>query len=285
MRRWTDKFDIEVEPFQRLPPDVVRARREFAESNRKNEKVLAPRIEAHLTGYEAALTELEAIHVQIGDLGDFALDGETRQAASWAVSGRVIGLLNAALSLARGGFASEMVPVLRAAHEATELLGALAMHRDTAILRDWLQDRHIRVTRVRTAHDRNQKAIAAEMRNMGQEPPGRTRAFMDAIYEDLSELSHVKRSRILEIGALEARQMPTNGHPAATIRAYYIYLLGIHVMHAVSVVGFGLGISRGDDAVIRTQRTLALLQELVKKIPIDPDTLRGGNPDTPGSEG
>jgi hypothetical protein len=46
-------------------------------------------------------------------------------------------------------------------------------------------------------------------------------------------------------------------------------------MDAVSAVGFGLGISRGDEVVVRTQETFALLQDLVKKIPIDPATLRG----------
>ncbi|HWM63607.1 MAG TPA: hypothetical protein VNP96_06410 [Solirubrobacterales bacterium] len=278
MRTWSDKFDIDVAPFQRLPPDVVRARRRSVDANRNNEKILEPRIEFHLSAYEVALGELEALHVQTGELGDFDIDGETRQAAAWLISGRVIGLLNAALALARARFASEMIPILRAAHEATELLSAVSMNRDSAILRDWLRDHQIKVNRVRTAIDRNQKQIAAEMRGFGGEDLRRTRGFMDGLYEDHSQLAHVKRSRLLEITALDCRQMPANTHPAVTVRAYHVYLLSFHVMHAVGVVGFGLGISRGDDAVLRTQGTLAQLAEVEKRAPIDPDTLRGNEP-------
>ena len=149
------------------------------------------------------------------------------------------------------------------------------MHRDANILEDWLEDRHIKPSRVRAAEDRNQKDIAEEMRNMGLEAPGRSRQAMEGLYRDLSEMAHVKRSRILEIAALESREMPVDGHPSFTIRALYVYLLGIHVMDAVSAVGFALGISRGDEVVVRTQETLALLQDLGRKMPIDPDTLRG----------
>jgi hypothetical protein len=118
------------------------------------------------------------------------------------------------------------------------------------------------------------------MRDMGIEASGRTRQFMEALYKDLSEMAHVKRSRILEIASIECREMPSNGHPSATIRAFYVYLLGIHIMDAVSAVGFALGISRGDEVVLRTQKTLAALQELTRKIPIDPETLQGNAPES-----
>jgi hypothetical protein len=97
---------------------------------------------------------------------------------------------------------------------------------------------------------------------------------MDSAYEGLSVMAHVKRSRVLEMVALDCRCMPVNGHPAATIRAFFVYLLGYQVTEAVPAVGFGLGISRGDEVVARTQATLAQLLELSTKIPIDPKTLR-----------
>jgi hypothetical protein len=274
MRKWTDKFDVEVRP-RELPPEVLRAREQFEKANSNNEAVVAPRVAAHLLAYEAALEELGAFHAQIADSGDLDLDGESRQVAAWFASGRVIGLLNAAALLARTGFASEMVPILRTAHEAIQLLRAISMHRDTAILRDWLKGYHIKPARVRGAEDRNQKAIAAEMREAGVDPPGRTKDFMDSMYQSLSEMAHVKRSRVLEIASVECRMMPVNGHPSATVRAFFVYLLGIHVLDAISAVGFGLGISLGGEVVIRTQETLRQLNELVKKIRIDPDTLRG----------
>jgi len=149
------------------------------------------------------------------------------------------------------------------------------MHRDANVLRDWLQDQHIKPSPVRTAQERNQKAVAKEMRDLGVEPPGRTRQSMEDLYNNLSEMAHVKRSRILEIASIESREMPVNVHPSVTIRAFYVYLLGIHVMDAVSAVGMALGISRGDEVVVRTQETLATLQDLAQKIPIDPETLRG----------
>lgn len=259
---------------------VRAARQRQGRANARNTKILEPRIEAHLLAYEVCLQELAAFHSQIGDHSDLDLDGSSRQAAAWFISGRVIGLLNAGLSLCRAQFASEVVPILRTAHEATQLLRAISMHRDASVLRDWLQDRHIKPSRVRTAEDRNQKSIAEEMRDMGIEAPGRTRQFMEDLYKDLSEMAHVKRSRVLEIASIGSREMPVNGHPSATIRAFYVYVLGIHVMDAVSAIGFALGISRGDEVVVRTQETLATLQELVERIPIDPDTLRGNAPES-----
>lgn len=278
-RRWSDKFDVPVTPGP-VAGHVRAARQREGRANAQNTKILAPRIEAHLQGYGICLQELGAFHSQIGDHSDLDLEGNSRQVAAWFISGRVIGLLKAGLSLCRAGFASEVVPILRTAHEATQLLRAVSMHRDANILQDWLQDQHIKPSRVRTAEDRNQKHISMEMRDMGFEAPGRTRQFMEALYKDLSEMAHVKRSRILEIASIKCREMPVNGHPSATIRAFYVYLLGIHVMEAVSAVGFALGISRGDEVVVRTQATLATLQELVRKIPIDPGTLQGN---TPGS--
>jgi len=273
-RRWTDRFDVPVRPGP-VASQVRAARQREGKANAHNTKILKPRIEAHLLAYEACLKELSAFHCQIGDHSDLDLEGSSRQAAAWFISGRVIGLLNAGVSLCRADFASEVVPLLRTAHEATQLLRAVSMHRDANVLRDWLQDQHIKPSRVRTAQDRNQKAVAKEMRDLGVEPPGRTRQSMEDLYNNLSEMAHVKRSRILEIASIESREMPVNGHPSVTIRAFYVYLLGIHVMDAVSAVGMALGISRGDEVVVRTQETLATLQDLVQKIPIDPETLRG----------
>jgi hypothetical protein len=101
---------------------------------------------------------------------------------------------------------------------------------------------------------------------------------MEGLYTNLSEMAHVKRSRILEIASIESREMPVNGHPSVAIRAFYVYLLGIHVMDAVSAVGMALGISRGDEVVVQTQETLATLHDLAQKIPIDPATLQGNAP-------
>lgn len=276
-RRWSDKFDVAVTPGP-VANHVRAARQRDGKANAHNAKILNPRIEAHLLAYEVCLQELGAFHVQIGDHSDLDLEGSSRQVAAWFISGRVIGLLNAGLSLCRADFASEVVPILRTAHEATQLLRAVSMHRDANVLRDWLQDQHIKPSRVRTAEDRNQKAVSKEMRDMGVEPPGRTRQAMEGLYKNLSEMAHVKRSRILEIASIESREMPVNGHPSVTIRAFYVYLLGIHVMDAVSAVGMALGISRGDEVVVQTQETLATLHDLAQKFPIDPETLQGNAP-------
>lgn len=278
-RRWSDKFDVNVTPGP-VANHVRAARQRQGKADAHNTKILRPRIEAHLIAYQTCLQELAAFHSQIGDHSDLDLEGSSRQVAAWFVSGRVIGLLNAGLSLCRAEFASEVVPILRTAHEATQLLRAISMHRDATVLRDWLQDQHIKPSRVRTAEDRNQKSIAEEMRDMGIDPPGRTRQFMEDLYKNLSEMAHVKRSRILEIASIESREMPVDGHPSVTIRAFYVYLLGIHVMDAVGAVGFALAISRGDEVVVRTQETLRTLHELVEQVPIDPDTLRGNAPES-----
>jgi hypothetical protein len=97
---------------------------------------------------------------------------------------------------------------------------------------------------------------------------------MDSVYEDLSEMAHVKRSRVLEIASSDARLMPREGHPAAKVRAYFVWLLGLQVTEVVPTVGLALGISRGDDVVIRTQETFAQLQRLAEQIPLGPDAIR-----------
>src|ERR1700679_349788 len=115
-RRWSDKFDVPVTPGP-VANQVRAARQRGGKANAQNTKILGPRIEAHLLAYEVCLQELGAFHSQIGDHSDLDLEGSSRQVAAWFISGRVIGLLNAGLSLARAGFASEVVPVLRTAHE------------------------------------------------------------------------------------------------------------------------------------------------------------------------
>ena len=52
-------------------------------------------------------------------------------------------------------------------------------------------------------------------------------------------------------------------------------------MDAVSAVGFALGISRGDEVVVRTQETLATLQELVQKFLLTPRRFKGVTPSPP----
>ncbi len=142
-RRWSDKFDVQVTPGP-VANHVRAARQREGKANAQNTKILGPRIEAHLLAYEVCLQELRVFHSQIGDHSDLDLDGSSRQVAAWFISGRVIGLLNAGLSLCRAGFASEVVPILRTAHEATQLLRAVSMHRDANVLQDWLQDKHIK---------------------------------------------------------------------------------------------------------------------------------------------
>jgi signal transduction histidine kinase len=258
-----------------MPPDAEAERRRFAEINAGNEAIINPRIDAHLEAYRAALNDLRQIHMAVAEKTDLDLAGDTRQAAGWQVAGRVIGLLDAAVVLAHFGLASEVAPTLRSVHEGNQLLRTLISHRETSILEDWLKGHHIKPSRVLRAEDRFQKAVAAEMEDAGVEPPRRTRDYMAALYEFLSEMSHVRRSRVAEIVSVEQRLMPTGPHPDARLRGTFVYYTGVHLMDSTAVVGFALGTSLGDWAVLRTQDAFQALSRLIEEIPLDPDSLQG----------
>lgn len=108
-----------------LTQSVARARDEFTRVNSSNGDVLKPAIAAHLTGYDAARTELLDAHCYIGDQTELDIRAKTREAGIWLIAGRCLGLAEAAHLGVAAWLTVEVAPTLRSLHEATRLLSVL----------------------------------------------------------------------------------------------------------------------------------------------------------------
>ena len=80
-------------------------------------------------------------------------------------------------------------------------------------------------------------------------------------------------------GADTPKKTSVGEHPDARVRAAFVYYTGVHVRESVSAVGFALGTSLGDEAVVRTQATFAALNTLSDQVPLDLDFLEGTPPE------
>lgn len=271
-----DEFDVQVRSVD-LPASVRAARDADKQANQGNEAIILPMIAAHLEAYRAAVDPLSALHANAAETTDLDLAGESRQAAAWAVSGRALGLLDAAVGLVEAGYATEVVPLLRSTHETLRLLEAVATHDDTAILRDWIAGHHIKHSRVLAAHDRWQKSTIEDMRREGVTPPERTRSYFDELYASLSAWAHPTRKTITEqLISVEARRMPVGTHPDVRVRASCVGFTGQLVREALMEVGWGLVPIFGPQAAVDyAQPIFYALSDLMERIPLDAAALAG----------
>src|SRR5215211_1114577 len=129
-----DPLDASVQA--RPLPDYIKRRRETAHrSYERRAAILQPRIDGHLQVYGLVLNALDHAHRQVADNTNLTLDGDTRQAATWVVAGRCIGLARAVLTLLAAGFGPETVAAARTLHETVRLLGVLADEHEPELLR------------------------------------------------------------------------------------------------------------------------------------------------------
>lgn len=249
--------------------EVAAARAEFCAINARNEKILRPRIDAHLTAYNAALLELQQAHDLIADDDSVDLDGASREVGRWLMAGRCIGLARASLDLVRLGYTSEALPTVRSLHEATRLLDVFVLPDEDKLVARWLSGRSVDRGEVMRASERQQQAIRVEMLRAGEKPPGLTGSYFNGQYGRWSEFAHHRRRHVDDQVALAPRMMVVGPHPDWRSRAAMVNHFGDSLAELVSVGGAGLSKSLGSDWFHqRFQPTLSALLEVKRRIPL-----------------
>jgi hypothetical protein len=251
-----------------LTAGARRERQEFERINDANGKMLRPSIEVHVTGYDAALDELEWAHRKVADETALDLDAATREAALWLITGRCIGLARAARDLAVAGYATEVISLLRSLHEASRLLNVFTHPGEERLVRRWLEGRNVSRGDVMAAVDR-QEAARAEMLKQGVAPLGTTGNYFDRQYGRWSEFAHHRRHHMLSQVSVPARMMVTGPHPDWRVRAATVDHFGWCLLDLVSTGGSALARLWGPDWFYgRFQPTFRALSELRDRVPL-----------------
>jgi hypothetical protein len=252
-----------------MPDEVRQARTEFERANARNRSILEPLMQAHLTAYDAALTELEQAHGLVADTTDLELDAATRQAAMWLITGRCIGLARAACALVSSGYTGEAMPVLRSLHEASRLLALMTFPGEDAVVDRWLRGRHVGRGEIMSALDRQEEAMRVEMIKGGRVPPRTTGKGFERQYGQWSEIAHHRRRHFVDQVSIPARMMAIGSHPDWRARATAVEHLGWNLSALVSSGGSAFGHLLGQTWFHdRFQPTLRALFELMERIPL-----------------
>ncbi|HEX7290567.1 MAG TPA: hypothetical protein VF250_05490 [Conexibacter sp.] len=297
----SDEFDVQAREHA-LSPEVVDNRIAAAALHGRLRPVLEPRIAIHLDAATQLLDYLDRAHTDIADKTDLALDGDTRQAAVWVVSGRCIGLGRAVVHLLRGGFCAEAAAQARVLHEANRVLGAIGDIYERALLGQWLEDadrKWVRPWECRDAGERqrarNASTIEANKANAEAAGDLRAAAALQAIidsgslertdiigegsrkiYDVLSRIGHNRRSGTTDAVSVPLRRMATGPHPDLVMRGEYVDGLGRIIEEVALYVGQALGRFYGPGFFTAKIKPLVigLLHRVREDAPLDPDTLR-----------
>ena len=232
---------------------------------------LNPRIEMHLAVYQEVVNTLIDVHRVLADNSDLEMGVDTRWAAMWVMSGRCLAIANVLLHDLRGGFASEAIGTLRALHEASQLLSALAFHEEVEVVRRWLAGDFIRPREVRDVQGRKQAVALQRMAEAGVEPEGGDLVELGrGIYGLLSEGSHHQRSVMAESMSPALRRFAYGPHPDARNRASQVGYAGELLEEVIMVVGDAFADLLGRDLYAQQVRPLIVALERVREVaPLD----------------
>lgn len=185
---------------------------------------------------------------------------------------------------------------MRAMHEATRLLSALADEGEPELLRRWLKDednKWVRPAETRKAQE-NQRArlresmeaakqeaeaagdearasdIAAGLALDGMREGDQLLRASRQIYDVLSRIAHSRRSGVKDAVSAELRRMATGPHPDPVIRAQYVEYTGHIVEEAVLHVGDALGRFHGRGwFTAQVKPLIESIQKLRVVVPLD----------------
>ncbi len=239
---------------------------------------------------------LDAWHRQIADESNLTLDGDSRQAATWLVAGRCIGLARAVLALLEAGFTAEAAAEVRVLHEATRLLWVLADEDEPELLRRWLADednRWVRPWEARIAGDRQRERVAERLpdalkeaeahgdtesaaqlaeaiRTARLDEDGVLAANSLQIYDVLSRIGHIRRSSMRDSLSTALRQMATGPHPDPLVRAEYVEWVSHIIEEVVLAVCDALGpFFPGGSAITLMRKLVGALDLARAEAPLD----------------
>lgn len=257
---------VSVSDPEGIAKEVAEARAEFREINARNREFLSPLIDDYLAAYDAVLCEVEQAHRLVCDDHDLDLLGPSRDAATWLVAGRCIGLARAAFDLVRHGYTSEALPTIRSLHEACCLLDVFALRGEDELVARWIEGRSISRREIMRASERQQQAIRTEMLRAGEQPPSLTGRYFNGQYGRWSEFAHHRRRHVVDQVAEAPRMMALGSHPDWRARAATVDHLGDSLSGLVSAGGLALSKPLGPAWFHRRfQPTLRALFELKRK--------------------
>ena len=176
--------------------DVLRNRERQAAQNELDRARWERAIEANLAPQRLALDHLAETHQWIADTLDFDLIGDTRQAATWQMAGRCIGIARLMCDALALGYTSEVLHLARALHEADGLLGIFPVEEGAELLRIWLADEGEEWPRpgwVRAASERFTQRLAEMARAAGGPELAVPEGLQRGIYGDQSQAAHHRR--------------------------------------------------------------------------------------------
>jgi hypothetical protein len=275
--RAKEDFEPPIVVRRELSADVIEARVEAESQSAQLAEIIHSRIEGHLVTYRTMLNALIDAHRSIGETMDFGLGGRTRWTAVWEMSGRCLALTNCLLTQLEGGFASEVVPTLRAIHEADLLLTTLNGPGEESLLSQWLDDeRYIKEASARNAAARIEKPVIALMKKQGIELQGDQTQLGGQVYDILSKVAHNMRGGFAESVSVPLHRFSYGPHPDPRERAIHVEFGGQMVEEVVLIVGGALSTRflgrQWYEATIKP--LLAALKAVRDEMPVDPQSVR-----------
>ncbi len=190
-----------------LPVEVIAARDERRRVNAASERIVAPRIAAHLRVAQVVLDALQGEHRRLADQTNLDPLSKTRQAAAWLLAGRCLSMCDAIVAVLRAGLTIEISPLARTLHEACATLFIMLDSNETKLHQQWLRDGYFRPTTFREAEKRNRERKAIQMPGRGLAPIDSIDKPDNPIYHELSRLAHNRRSGILESYRPDLREL------------------------------------------------------------------------------
>lgn len=179
-----------------LPEQVQRDREIQATRDEADRQQWTPAIDAHIAAHRLALDFLAETHQWIADEFDFDLDGDTRPAAIWQMSGRCLGIGRLILDALQLGYTAEVMHLARALHEANRLAAIFGTEEGTELVRKWLADEGdewVRPSEVRIAEEQFEERLARAMQDAGLGTLERTAERSREIYGHHSQAAHHRR--------------------------------------------------------------------------------------------
>lgn len=201
-----------------LPKEVQEARDRRAADAEAERAFYEPRIREHLEFHRGVITYLDGVQQWIADTYDFDLAGDTRPAAVWQMSGRILGSCHMIIDNLEMGYTSEVVNSGRSVHEANRLLEVFLMPKEKDLLRRWMDDQNIPAVTLRKAERRYQKEVVKLMKAQGLEAnfPS-TDELSGQIYGKLSGSSHHRRTWV-EDNVIKSERRMIKGRTDVWIR-------------------------------------------------------------------
>lgn len=238
-----DEFTVNTRYREQIPTDIIERRAVQTTADNADRARLESAIEAHIAAHLMAIDYLEECHQWVADHWDFDLDGESRPAAIWQMSGRSIGIARLICDSLRLGYTAELLHLARALHEADRLIDVFALAEGTELLRKWLADEGnewVRPGEVRKALDAFEDRLAARMRELGLPELEKAQDKSRFMYEHQSQAAHHRRQWSQDAVLPELRTMIRGPSTHWERRAITTAAMLAVVEEAIMSVGDGL---------------------------------------------